>query len=204
VLRDPVDQVQSHYWHLRRQNFSQPRPVMPAPDLFEALDRYPELLLEPALYAKNLARWRACFPPERILLIDHAELARDLPGVLTRICTFLDVRPQLEPMVQEHVTSQDRVGVSPRGGILGRMYPVLYASVAHGPYQALKRSLGVRRVETLKRRLRLRETAEGIFFNRGYPKLDEAGRRRLASIFADEVARLAASGFCAAEGWTRP
>lgn len=204
VLRDPVDQVQSHYWHLRRQNFSQPYPVRPAPDLFDALDRFPGLLVESSLYAKHLDRWRAHFPEERFFLMDYAELARDLPAAIERLCALLGIPPMPRSLVAEVPTQDGRRGVAPRGGVLGRLYPAIYASVAHGPYQVLKRSFGVRRVEALKRRLRLRETAEAIFFKPGYPKLGEADRRRLAAIFADDVARLAASGFAPADGWTRP
>ena len=39
VLRDPVEQMNSHYWHLRRQNFHQAQAVVPVPSLIEAIER---------------------------------------------------------------------------------------------------------------------------------------------------------------------
>lgn len=201
ILRDPVDQVQSHYWHQRRQNFAQPNPVYPVPDLFSALERFPTLLFEPALYAKHLSRWRSRFPDNRFYIIDYAEMRDDLQGVLARLWPFLDISPTPEPIAAGEGRRAGRQGVSPRGGVVGRIYPVLYTAVARGPYQRLKEMVGVRRMETLKRRLKLRQAAELLFFQSDYPKLDATGRARLRALFADDIASLAKSGFAPAERW---
>lgn len=191
VLRDPVDQIQSHYWHLRRQNFHQPEAVRDPPDLFQALDLYPDLVLEPALYAKHLRRWLEHFPRERLLLIDHAELTRDLPAASRRICDFLDVAAfDFSDAAARTSASDARAGVQPRRGLAGRLFSPLYVAATRGPLLWLKRAVGVRRTDALKRALRLRQISETLFFKPGYPRLDEAGRRRLHELVADDIAQL--------------
>lgn len=202
VLRNPIDQVQSHYWHLRRQNFHQATAVDPAPDLFEALERFPELLREPALYAKHLKRWRAEFADDRLLIIDYDEMIAALPQVLDRLWAFLEIPPPRIPVVNEGSNSAGRLGVEPRPGALGRIYPFVYSTVTRGPYQWLKRRIGVRRAETLSRTLRLRQVTEQVFFKPGYEKLGEADRRRLYEIFRSDIEELGASGRIDVGGWT--
>lgn len=191
VLRNPVDQVQSHYWHLLRQNFHQRSALSETPDLFEAIDRFPALLREPALYAKHLTRWLAHFPRSAFCAIDYAETVRDLPGVLNRLYRFLDLPAQDAATGALVTTATRRRGVQPRGGVLGWIYPRAYSMLARGPFQWLKRTLGVAAADRLKRSLRLRESAEAIFFKPGYPELDTDGRRRLHALFQDDIAALA-------------
>lgn len=203
ILRDPVDQVQSHYWHQRRQNFTEPKAVVPAPDIFEALERFPNLLLEPALYGKHIQRWRAYYPDSQILLLNYRDVTQDLPGVLARLWAFLELPPPPEALAEQRPPSREgRRGVSPRGGALSRLYPALYSAVTHGPYQALKGMIGLRRVEAVKRSLKLREAAEAVFFKTGYPKLAPEERARLRAVFTDDLAVLNEQvGFAPAAQW---
>lgn len=202
ILRDPVDQIQSHYWHQVRQNFSQPKAVKPRPDIFEAMERYPQLLLEPALYGKNLRRWLERFPEDRVLVLDYSEVAKDLPNALAKVWSFLDLAPLATRQETQAPNRDGRRGVSPRGGLLGSIYPYLYSAVTHKPYQAAKRIFGVRRVDALKRKLKLRQVAEAIFFESGYPKLSPTDRLRLRAIFADDLKILDEElGFAPAAAW---
>lgn len=202
ILRNPLDQVQSFYWHLRRQNFNHPTPVRPAPDLFAALERFPHLLVEPALYAKHLTRWLSVFPAERFFVIDYQDATSALPETLRLLWDFLEITHPKEAVAgNQSATADGRRGVQPRGGLLGQVYPVLYSTVTRGPYQQLKRAIGVRRVEALKRALRLRQSAEAIFFKSGYPKLDVSGRKRLYEIFKDDIEALGELGFVSVSGW---
>lgn len=203
VLRNPVDQLQSHYWHLRRQNFHEPAPVDPAPDLFEALDRFGDRLLEPALYGKHLARWLALFPREQILVLDHADLAGErLAPSLDRLCAFLGIDSfDFSGAAEQASAGESRVGVQPRGGLAGALYSRLYVGVARGPYQWAKRAFGVQAVESLKRGLKLRQASEALFFKSGYPRLDEAGRRRLHARVADDIAQLDTLGLIDTRRW---
>jgi hypothetical protein len=192
ILRNPIDQVQSHYWHLLRQNFHQGAPVWPRPHLFEALEQFPTLLLEPALYGKHLLRWRQCFPPERILVLSYAELAKNTSTTLNRICDFLDVDlHDFAPALRPTSASRARRGVQPRGGMLGAVFPALYVALAHGPYRWMKAFFGVQRAETLKRTLKLRQISEKFFFEPGYPKLVNADQIRLYQKFAADIELLA-------------
>jgi hypothetical protein len=187
ILRDPVDQVQSHYWHQVRQNFAQAKAVKPQPDIFEAMEKFPKLLLEPALYGKHLRRWREFFPEDRILILDYGEVVKDLPAALAKVWAFLGLAPAATLQETQVPNREGRRGVSPRGGWLGSIYPHLYSAVTHKPYQAAKRIFGVRRVEAVKRKLKLRQLAEALFFESGYPKLNPEERQRLRSIFADDL-----------------
>lgn len=204
VLRNPVDQIQSHYWHLRRQNFHEPSPVVPAPDLFEALARFPDRLLEPALYGAHMARWLALFPREQVFVLDHADLAPDrLAASMDRLCDFLGVgRYDFTGAAEQASAGESRIGVQPRGGLLGALYSRLYVGVARGPYQWAKRTFGVQAVETLKRGLKLRQASEALFFKSGYPRLDPAGRQRLFERVADDVARLESLKLIDTARWT--
>jgi hypothetical protein len=202
ILRDPVDQVQSHYWHQVRQNFAQAKAVKPQPDIFEAIKRFPKLLLEPALYGKHLRRWHDLFPKDRILVLDYGEVAKDLPAALAKAWAFLDLAPMATRQETQAPSREGRRGVSPRGGLLGSIYPPLYSAVTHSPYQAAKRIFGVRRVEAVKRKLKLRQFAEAIFFKTGYPKLSPEDRLRLRTIFAEDLKILDEElGFAPAAAW---
>lgn len=56
LAREPLAQIKSHYWHLRRQNFHTWASETPM-TLSEFLERDPHLILDPSLYAKNLKKW---------------------------------------------------------------------------------------------------------------------------------------------------
>lgn len=44
-------------------------------------------------YADQIAAYRTYFPAEDLLILDHAEMARDLHGFLNQICRFLGLKP---------------------------------------------------------------------------------------------------------------
>jgi hypothetical protein len=203
VLRNPVDQLQSHYWHLRRQNFHHPAPVDPAPDLFEALDRFDDRLLEPALYGKHLTRWLELFPREQLLVIDHADLAGEqLRPSLERLCRFLEIEPfDFSAAAEAASEGESRVGVQPRSGLAGLLYSRLYVGVAQGPYQWAKRTFGVKAMDAVKRGLKLRQASEAVFFKPGYPRLDAAERARLYERMAPDIAQLQALGLIDTSRW---
>ncbi|MEO8000434.1 MAG: sulfotransferase domain-containing protein [Arenimonas sp.] len=202
VLRNPVDQVQSHYWHLRRQNFHQAEPVQPAPDIFSALEKYPDLLLEPALYGKHIQRWLEHFPREQLLVIHNRDLFKDTDRVLAGICDFLEIKSfDFSPAIEKTTATEGRAGVQPREGIAGKIFPKLYVAVTRGPYLWLKRRIGVQGAENLKRRLRLRQVSEAVFFKSGYPKLDPSERLRLQQYFTSDMALLNSLGFIDTSDW---
>ena len=187
VARDPVDQIQSHYWHLLRQNFHQRDPVLPHPTLFEALERFPDLLLEPALYGKHLSRWLEIFPRERFLILRFDDLVADREATLARVCDFLEVpRRDFSTAAAAISRTEARGGVRPRQGIPGRVYPHLYAAAQPG-LRLMKRALGVRRTAAVQRALRLRQIGERLFFRPGYERLDEPDRARLLEVVRADI-----------------
>jgi hypothetical protein len=86
--------------------------------------------------------------------------------------------------------------------VLGRVYPHIYSALARGPLQWLKQTVGVAAADRIKRSLRLRESAEAIFFKAGYPELDADGRRRLHGLLQDDLALLARLDLVDVQRWS--
>lgn len=121
VLREPAERAFSAWrmWH----NFADIRPEEAAkadPRSFaQAIDE--ELAgcqrdkvfhyVAMGRYAEHLDRYRQSFPAEDLLVLDHAEMERDLPQFLDRICDFLEVgRYSAEAAA---VLGQERLWASP-------------------------------------------------------------------------------------------
>ncbi|MEC9344704.1 MAG: sulfotransferase [Pseudomonadota bacterium] len=191
MLRNPVDQVQSHYWHLRRQNFHQWNAVDVAPELPEALDRYPGLLVEPALYGKHLQRWLSCFGRDRLHVMRFESFRNARTRSLDDLAAFLGIDPfPVDAAVTDGAGRQGRAGVQPRSAGAERIYNRLYSMAARGPYQWLKAGLGVAFAESLKRRLRLREAAESLFFREGYEMAGPELRATILGRFRNDIGLL--------------
>ena len=190
LVRNPVDQIQSHYWHLLRQNFHQARPLESRPSLFEALENFPDLLLEPALYGKHINRWLGKFPRDRFFFIRESNLSQQIDTVMSDLCNFLDIELfDFEKAVTSVSVTDARGGVRPRAGVLGSLYPHIYVAIVHGPMRWMKSVFGVRRTDAIKRASVIRQLSEAIFFVPGYEKLDEDGRERLLDIVRDDLER---------------
>ncbi|ETX05430.1 MAG: hypothetical protein ETSY2_22955 [Candidatus Entotheonella gemina] len=85
AVRNPMEQVYSHYWHLLRQNFHQWHPDR-LPCSFEtALDHYPDALLEPASYDKHLQRWRQHFHASQLLILFYDDICHQPRDVLKTV-----------------------------------------------------------------------------------------------------------------------
>lgn len=88
LVRDPVDQVISHYRHMvfhdgLRLPFDR------------ALDEKP-FLVETARYAFQLAPYRRRFPRDRILVVPFERFVTDPVAECKRICRFLDIDDRLD------------------------------------------------------------------------------------------------------------
>lgn len=76
-LRDPIDRMYSHYLMARKYGFVSGSVVdavkedMAHPDPSWGRS---ELFLELSMYEAQLARWRACFPPEQMLVLEPGAL----------------------------------------------------------------------------------------------------------------------------------
>lgn len=186
-LRNPVDQVYSHYWHLARQNFHQAE-VQGALGFEAALERFPDLLLKPARYWQQLQYWLQHFAAEQLLVLVYDDLVAQPETVLQRTFAFLGVDSTFVPPSTRVRDTSVRQGASPRSHWAGRIHRQLYATLSRHVYLPLKRTIGVRRADGLKRALQVRPLMESLFFRKGYPQLTAATREKLSREFASEVA----------------
>lgn len=185
-LRDPVEQIHSHYWHLRRQNFHQQQRSRPA-SLEEALDLYPEKLLRPARYAEHLARWLTVYDRDQVHVIFYEDIQNRPDDVVENLYRFLNVDASFRPSVLKVQDRSVRRGTSPRSETLERMYTRLYDILTQYVYFPLRHTIGRRVAEAIKNRVGVREMLEGIFRRDGYPDMAPDLQADLRSEFADDI-----------------
>jgi hypothetical protein len=190
-LRNPMDQVYSHYWHLRRQNFHQDE--RPRPESFEeALELYPEKLLRPARYAEHLDRWLTLFDREQLHVVFYDDIQTAPEQVLRRLYAFLGVDKSVRPSILGTTDKSVRRGTSPKSPFYERAYTTLYDGLTRYLYHPMKQWVGPARAERLKNTLRVREILETLFRQEGYPEMADDTRARLRDHFSDDIARLEA------------
>lgn len=188
-LRHPVDQVYSHYWHLRRQNFHQS--ARPRPESFEeALELYPEELLCPARYSEHLTRWFQVFDEDQIYIIFHDDIKAKPGGVISGLFGFLGVSTTFEPAFLNESSTRTRRGTSPRTPFFESIYTSLYDVLTKGVYFPLRKLIGRRLAEELKNWTGAREILENTFRKSGYPEMKDKTRTRLQEYYADDVQAL--------------
>ena len=113
LLRDPVERAWSQYRHMVRLGYE----TLPFVDALAAErsrcaadvaglaadpDHDAKFLLRYSYaarghYAEQLARWRAAYPDERILVLRSTDLFRDPPATFARLLAFLDLDPWSPP-----------------------------------------------------------------------------------------------------------
>lgn len=174
-VRDPVERSVSHYRH-RVSVGGERRSLQEV--LGECSD--PLQLRETcmSLYASQLERYLRLFPPERILVVDQAELLADREAVLRQIFSFLTV----EPTFASSQFDAELLKTSER-----RKYPVGYN---HFVRRVVAPSL--RRVPAPMRRSLRRRVEKRLFPPLPEPSLDKALRARLESLYGGEIERLRA------------
>lgn len=189
-LRNPVEQVYSHYWHLRRQNFHEyDRSLVPT-TFEEALERYPQRLVEPAYCSRALTRWLEHCDRGRMHVILYDDICTQPATVLADLYGFAGVDRAFRPASMMQVDSDVRRGVSPRSPFHDRAHKYLYQQLARRFYYRLKLSLGVPRAVRLAQSLRARQVMEALFYRAGYPPMNGPTRASLRERFADEVREL--------------
>lgn len=189
-MRNPIEQVYSHYWHLLRQNFHQWQHDR-LPSSFEAaLDRYPDMLLEPASYDKHLQRWLQHFNASQLLILFYDDICRQPREVLQTVYGFLGVATDVLPPSLPAHNSAVRRGASPRTSGLGQLYALLYGAWSRHIAYRCKQYFGTRIVAQLQDRLRLRTLAEFLFMKPGYPSMQPNTRVRLRAFFEHDIRRL--------------
>lgn len=186
-LRNPIDQIYSHYWHLARQNFH----IWGIGDIaytFEdAIVRHAEALFAPARYYQNLSRWLEHFDRDQLLIVFYDDIRRRPAEILREVFAFLDVDSGfVAPSIGE-TGVEVRRGVSPRSRCMQRIHALLYDRLNRRVYYPLKNLLGVPVATRLKDVFHVRQVMEATFFRAGYPPMQRETRALLAERFADEI-----------------
>lgn len=191
ALRNPVEQVYSHYWHLLRQNFHQ-WDRSRIPDSFEeALKMYPEKLLAPAYYHKHLRLWLEHFEQSQLHPIFHDDIREDPHQVVQGLYAFLDVNPDFIPQSLNRRGASVRRGVSLGHSPVSQAYAPLYDVLNRRIYQSLKRTISTKRAVWLKDKLQVRRLLEHVFMQPGYPEMQPETRAFLREHFSGDVQNLA-------------
>lgn len=92
VVRDPVERIESAWM----QDLQQAAPDVVDRD-FSAAVREVRRLLESSRYARQLRAYRRAFGPEQVRLVSFAEVTDELPQLLCRLASWLDLDPATVP-----------------------------------------------------------------------------------------------------------
>jgi hypothetical protein len=202
-LRNPVEQVYSHYWHLRRQNFHQ-YDTSQVPETFEdALVRFEDRLIEPALCGDALRRWFDLFDRTQLHVVLFDDIEAQPKAVLRDLYAFAGVDPGFQPPSAGRRDSDVRRGASPRSPLHDRVHKFLYQQLARRLFYRLKLAVGVRRAASFAERVRARHVMESVFYQPGYPAMSGRTRAMLVDRFADDVRELARLTGRDLSHWTR-
>lgn len=187
-LRNPFDQVYSHYWHLLRQNFHESD--CQRWSFEQAIERYEERLIKPAMYSKHLKKWLEYFDKSQIHLIFYEEIKQDPYRLLHDLYSFLEVSKDFMPESLLNQGTSVRQGVSPRNPLLSQAHSVIYQNLNEYVYAPLKKAVGVRRSSTLKDSLKVRQIMQFFFYRSGYPKMNSGTRSILKRHFSQDIQEL--------------
>jgi hypothetical protein len=200
-LRNPVEQVYSHYWHLQRQNFHRwDHSLVPA-SFEEALERYEEQLLEPARYGKHLGHWLSCFPRSQLHIIFFDDIQAQPQVVVQGLYAFLGVDPDFVPETVGERGASVRQGTAPRSGRAAHINGLMHEQLNRHIYHPLKQLIGVRQAIWLKDTLRVRQVMERLFRRSGYPKMHEQTRKLVIERFVGEIEELSLLLECDLSHW---
>jgi hypothetical protein len=186
-LRNPIEQVYSHYWHLARQNFHSWSANSQTCTFEQALETYGERLLAPGRYFEHLTRWLEQFRRDQLLVVFYDDISARPADVLREVYGFLGVDTAFVPPSTNATGAAVRRGVSPRSSGLGRLHAVVYDRLNRCVYRPLKGLLGVRRAARLKDLCHVRQVMERVFFRTGYPPMRPDTRALLGKRFAAEI-----------------
>ena len=188
LLRNPVDQVYSHYWHLLRQNFhsSDCRRL----SFEQAIEQYRDRLIEPALYSKHLDVWLRYFDKMQLKFIFYDDIQENPKQVLQDLYSFLEVDPGFIPEGMLHRDASSRKGVSPRNSLLSQSHSFMYQTLNQYIYAPLKQLIGDHRSASIKDALKVRQIMQLLFYKDGYPKMNVETRQKLSQYFREDIQSL--------------
>jgi len=189
-LRQPADQIYSHYWHLRRQNFHR-RDTRFRPMFFhEALDQLDKLLLEPAYYHRNISRWLQHFDYSRLHVILYDDILAQPARVVRDLYGFLGVDRNYVPELLHDSEKRVREGAVAKNALMESIHRRLYTALARCIYTPMKSAIGVRRADRIKTALRAREVMGRLFYTAGYPEMPRDARNEITRLFEADIEAL--------------
>lgn len=198
-LRNPLDQIYSHYWHLSRQNFhSSDRTRW---SFEEALDKYAKPLIEPALYYKHLQRWLQYFDRSQLLIIFYDDICKQPEEVVKKLYFFLGVDGTFVPESLGQKDFSVRQGASPKSPFLGNVYSMIYEHLNRQIYSPLTRLVGNKTAATIRDTLKVRQVMQSLFYQKGYPQMNPKTRALLRDRLAQEIQNLAELTGCDLSHW---
>ena len=189
-LRNPLEQVWSHYWHLKRQNFHQWERSRIPKSFDQAIEQQGKILLDSSYYYQHLRKWFEHFPRDQILIILFDDICSDPGAILAKLYAFLGVDARFQPSFRDLDGVSTRRGVSPQSDTLGLAHSLLYDVLNRHLYQRLKKNLGVKSAIRIKEALRVRQLMEKTFMQAGYPSLPPETRDYLADLFRADIEKL--------------
>jgi sulfotransferase family protein len=118
LLRDPVERAYSHYQHEVARGFetlsfeeaieAEPARLageverMAAEPLYNSFAHQHHSYLARGCYAEQLARWRALFPPEQLLVLSSERFFREPERSFARVLDFLELPPSTPDAFEKH------------------------------------------------------------------------------------------------------
>jgi hypothetical protein len=189
-LRRPADQIYSHYWHLRRQNFHGLATSSETPTFEQALKDMEDQLLTPAYYYRNLSNWIEHFELSRIHVILYDDIQSCPNKVIRDLYTFLGVDAGFVPPALNPSSAQMRKGCVAGTVFKEKLQRRIYTFLANRIYRPLKSLLGVRRADRIKSMIRARETMDFLFHDTAYPSLSSKTRESVSHRFDSDVREL--------------
>ncbi len=189
-LRNPIEQVYSHYWHLRRQNFHESGRSNSFISFEEALEVYENRLIAPAFYCRCLRRWLEYFDRSQLLIIFYDDICSDPQNVLRCLYSFLTVDDSFEPRSIRETGPSVRQGAAPRNLASARFHSFLYSQLTRRIYYPLKQYVGSWTADKVKEFIRIRPIMESVFMEKGYPEMKRETRERLYELFVTDMKEL--------------
>ena len=203
-LRNPIDQVYSHYWHLQRQNFHHAYNSHLPLSFEQSLERFPQELLGPASYGTQLETWLAHFDRQQLLVLFYDEICADPAAVVQQLYDFLGVDATFVPVSLHQKGIDVRTGTSPIGRWAERLHARVYDGLCRIVYSPLKKAIGSWAAEKVKNSLHVRQAMEKLFRRPGYPPMRQATRHHLQCLFDQEIRKVERLTGCELSRWRQP
>jgi hypothetical protein len=178
TLRDPVERAYSNHLHdIRIENYQ-------GPDLsFEAGIANNPMYVEQSRYAVHLKRWLEYFPKEQLLVLLQEEIKEDPHGQAQFVYRFLGIDDLHVSAAAEKRANESYLPKSREKEQLMKKVGSIARSAGLGAGVELLRKVGV--IDALKQsnRQSIRDVV---------PPIPNEMRQKLESLFAEEIAELAA------------